>query len=179
MSKQETYNIPYIGLKREVHTFNYQLDGKFFKKDEYSLIQDGKVDVKLIFDKSNTPYILDFDIRGIIQTNCDRCTTAIDIPIQGNYKVYVKFDQNAEDIEDEDMEILFLHPENPVIDIETYLYDFPLLSIPYSKVCEDVGLTCDPEFLKYIQRENEEKLKETENIPDPRWAELNKLKDLK
>ncbi|MCO5231627.1 MAG: DUF177 domain-containing protein [Chitinophagales bacterium] len=179
MNKQKTYNIPYVGLKKEVHTFDYQLDGEFFKKDENSLIQDGDVDVKVIFDKSNTPYILDFEISGSVQTDCDRCTTVIDIPIKGNYRVYVKFDQNADELEDEDLEILFLHPDSSVIDIETYLYDFPLLSIPYSKVCEDVNRTCNPEYVKYIKNDEEETKNENENIPDPRWAGLNKLKDLK
>lgn len=178
MTKKETYTIPYVGLKKEKHTFQYQLDEKFFRKDEQSLIQEGKVDVTVTFDKSITPYILDFEFNGTVQSECDRCASEISLPIHGTHRVFVKFDEDADVLNDENLEIMFIHPDDPEIDIEIYLYDFALLSIPYSKVCKDAGQTCDPEVIKHLEGAKEKKTKE-ETTPDPRWEGLNKLKDLK
>lgn len=178
MAKKETYAIPYIGLKKEKHTFQYQLDEKFFRKDEHSLIQQGKVDATVVFDKSIEPYILDFEFNGTVLSECDRCASEIMIPIHGTHRVFVKFDQDADVLEDENLEILFLHPDDAEIDLEVYLYDFALLSIPYTKVCKDAGLACDPDVIRHLEKPEEKKGKE-ENTPDPRWEGLNKLKDLK
>jgi uncharacterized metal-binding protein YceD (DUF177 family) len=158
MTKKENYTIPYVGLKNEKHTFHYQLN------------------VEVIFDKSITPYILDFEISGTIESECDRCASIIDVPFTSKNRVYVKFDTHADEIVDEDLEILYLHPDDSQIDIETYLYDFTLLSIPYSKVCKDAGQKCDPEVIKHLENSLQEQEKQ-ENTPDPRWEGLNKLKD--
>jgi uncharacterized protein len=176
MTKKENYTIPYVGLKNEKHTFHYQLNEEFFKKDEHSFLENGKADVEVIFDKSITPYILDFEISGTIESECDRCASIIDVPFTSKNRVYVKFDTHADEIVDEDLEILYLHPDDSQIDIETYLYDFTLLSIPYSKVCKDAGQKCDPEVIKHLENSLLEQEKQ-ENTPDPRWEGLNKLKD--
>ncbi len=178
MAKRQTYTIPYIGLKKEKHIFEYQLDGTFFKKDEQSLIQEGNVVAKVTFDKTIAPYILDFELNGTIRSECDRCASEINLPIHGNHRVFVKFDADADVLTDENLEILYLHPEDSEIDLEMYLYDFTLLSIPYTKVCKDAGQECDPEVIRHLEGFKEHKTKE-ETTPDPRWEGLNKLKDLK
>ncbi len=177
MTKKENYTIPYVGLKNEKHTFHFTLNEEFFKTEEHSFLENGKAEAEVIFDKSILPYILDFEIKGTVQSECDRCNTTIDIPFHSSNRVYVKFDPLADEIEDDDLEILYLHPDDAVIDIETYLYDFTLLSVPYSKMCKDAGLKCDPEVIKHLEK-SEQDLNKKENTPDPRWEGLNKLKDL-
>ncbi len=177
MTKKETYTIPYVGLKNEKHTFHYQLDEEFFKKDDESFLQNGKVKVDVIFDKSIKPYILDFEIKGSVSSECDRCNSTIDIPIHSSHRVYVKFDTHADEMDDDNLEIFYLHPDDAVIDLETYLYDFSLLSVPYSKMCKDAGVECDPDVIKHLER-SEKELNKKEKTPDPRWEGLNKLKDL-
>lgn len=173
MKQKERYTIPYVGLKNEKHVFNYHLNEEFFKLNDDPIIQKGELEVTLIFDKSNTPYILDFELKGTIHTECDRCSTAIDLPIKSEYRVYVKFDKDADLIEDDNLEIIFIRPDETEIDIAEYLYDFALLSIPYSKHCEDIGKSCNPEVLKYLQASE---VAEKEKILDPRWEKLNILK---
>lgn len=177
MTKKETYTIPYVGLKNEEHTFHYQLNEEFFKTEEDSFLQDGKAEATVIFDKSILPYTLDFNISGTVRTECDRCNSTIDIPFNSSNRVYVKFDTQTEEFEDQDLEVLYLNPGEPVIDIKTYLYDFTLLSIPYSKVCKDAGQKCDPAVIELLEKGEQEQTKK-ENTPDPRWEGLNKLKDL-
>lgn len=177
MTKKENYTIPYVGLKNEKHIFHYHLDEEFFKTEEDSFLKDGKVDVEVTFDKSITPYLLDFVINGTIRSECDRCVSTIDVPIHSSNRVFVKFNHQSEEFEDENLEILYLNPDDPEIDLKIFLYDFTLLSIPYSKVCKDAGLKCDPEVTKHLDKIEQEQ-QEQENKPDPRWEGLNKLKDL-
>ncbi|MCO5247698.1 MAG: DUF177 domain-containing protein [Chitinophagales bacterium] len=174
MNRLEKYTIPYVGLKNGKHFFNYHLNEEFFKLNEDPMIQKGDVDVKVVFDKSNTPYILDFELHGVIHTECDRCISEIDLPIQSTHRIYVKFDKDADELVDEDLEIIFIKPDEPEIDITEYLYDFALLSVPYSKHCEDVGKSCDPNVIKYLNTSLEDKI--IDETIDPRWEKLNKLK---
>lgn len=177
MAKQETYTIPHIGLKKEVHAFEYQLGKEFFLKHENELLSNAEVTVKVLFDKTSTPYILDFSIDGTLQAECDKCATQIPIHFDGDFRVYVKFVADEEVPQDDNLEILFIHPEEPEIELETYLYDFVNLSVPYSRTCEDPGNTplCDQKVLALLNQ-----LREPEDVPttDPRWEGLNKLKDL-
>ncbi len=169
MSKKESYTIPFVGLKKEKHFFQFQLDEEFFKKDECSLIQKGRVTVDVIFDKSILPHILDFEIHGVIHTECDRCISEIDLPIEGENRVYVKYETDEQAEEDKPLEILYLHPKDQVIDLEIYLYDFVILSIPYTKECKDVQQECDPEVTKFL-------ISETDQQEDSRWEDLKKIK---
>jgi uncharacterized metal-binding protein YceD (DUF177 family) len=177
MAKQETYTIPHIGLKKEVHTFEYQLGKEFLQKYENELLSNPEVTVKVVFDKSNTPYILDFSIDGTLHAECDKCTAPISIHFDGDFRVYVKFVAEEEVPEDDNLEILFIHPDDPDIELETFLYDFVNLSVPYSRICEDPGNTpyCDQKVLALL---NELRQPDDEPSTDPRWEGLNKLKDL-
>lgn len=178
MAKAETYTIPHIGLKKEVHTFEYHLTKEFFQKHENELLGDADVYVKVIFDKRNTPYIIDFDISGKFTTDCDKCAAQIPQALTGDFRIYVKFDTEADVQQDENLEIVFISPDEPEIDLETYLYDFVNLSVPYARMCEDPGNTpyCDMEVIALLDKLQQPE--ETEQPTDPRWEGLNKLKDL-
>lgn len=176
MANETSFTIPHIGLKKSVHEWLYQLDAEFFKKYEHSLIEDAKIDVKVRFDKSSTPYIIDFDINGTFKTECDKCAADVWLPIHADFRVYVKFHHEAEEVFDDNLEILFISKDEPEIDVEPFIYDFISLSIPYSKVCDDPGNTpyCDLEVMNILKN----KPKEENQSTDPRWEGLNKLKDL-
>lgn len=177
MAIQETYTIPHIGLKKEVHTFEYQLNKEFFQKYENELLSDAEVMVRVLFDKTAMPYILDFRVDGTMQADCDKCAARIPIHLTGDFRVYVKFVNDDNVLEDELLEILFIHPDDPEIDVETFLYDFVNLSVPYSRKCEDPANTplCDQQVLALL---NQLRKPDDEPTTDPRWEKLNKLKDL-
>jgi len=177
MATEKTFSIPHIGLKKAVHELQYHLDDAFFKKHENALIDGADVHVKVLFDKTATPYTLDFDIKGSFRTECDKCAADVKLPLSGEYRVFIKFDADADEPVDDNLEILFMTPGEPEIDIEPYLYDFVCLSLPYSKVCDDPGNTpyCDREVVELLDKINQQ---ETTKTTDPRWEGLNKLKDL-
>lgn len=168
------YQIPFVGLKEGVHHFNYELDDVFFRHFPESQVQEGKVFVDLALDKKERLFVLNFDISGTIKTDCDRCGQPFDLPIHGNYTMYVKLgDKREEDVDNE--EVVWIPDSESILDVSEIIYEFVHLSVPMLKVHPDTkeGLPgCDPEILKLLSEE-EEAPGEQDN--DPRWDILNNL----
>ena len=171
------YKIPHIGLKKAIHHFEFTLDGEFFSNFEHALIQQCDIKVDVSFDKRNEPYIVDFNFSGTINSECDRCTVTIPVRINGEFTLYVKYTGDPLLQHEDESEVLFVSRDEQAIDITNYLYDFAHLCIPYYKICDDPGKTeyCDQEIIKLLEKLKPEE--EEESNTDPRWEELNKLKE--
>lgn len=174
MKDLRAYQIPFVGLKLEEHHFNFVLEDAFFSHFEDSLVKQGKVFVDLIFDKKDRLFVLNFDISGSVASECDRCGQAFDLPIHGNYTMYVKVgDEREEDKDNED--VIWISDGDSVLDVSEMMYEFVHLSIPIKKTHPDKKNGepgCDPEILKLLATEKEE---EDKKEIDPRWDILNNL----
>jgi len=171
------YEIPFVGLKQGVHHFNYELDDVFFGHFPESQVQQGKVFVDLALDKKKRLFVLNFDVSGSISTDCDRCGQPFDLPIHGNYTIYVKLgDKREEDVDSE--EVVWIPDSESILDISEMVYEFVHLSVPMLKAHPDKagGVPgCDPEILKLLGQEEEGSQDEKGPDPDPRWDILNNL----
>ena len=177
MKALKQFSIPFTGLKLGKHQFDFEIDKGFFDAFEYSLVKDGTLKATLDLDKQETMLILNFDIWGTIQLNCDKCLAEFGQPIEIKERQIVKF---AEDeLESDDLEIIVLNRKESEIDVSEMIYEFINVAIPYINNCEQAGTDqkCDPEMIATLEKlatgsaENEE-----EKIDDPRWAALKKLK---
>lgn len=168
------YKIQYAGLKKGIHEFTYELNESFFANFENALIQKCQVEVSLSFDNRQLPYVMDIDMDGEIWNDCDRCTASIPVTIHNSYTVFVK--QSVEKVlnDDDEEEIIYISKEDTEIDISHFLYEFVHLSVPVHVICDNPGKTeyCDTDILRFL-----EKAPTDDTITDPRWAELDKLKD--
>ena len=174
MNDLREYQIPFVGLKPGVHHFNYELDDVFFGHFPESQVQRGKVFVDLALDKKERLFVLNFDISGSVASDCDRCGQPFDLPIHGNYTLYVKVGDKREEDKDNE-EVLWIPESESILDISGPMYEFIHLSLPMVKVHPDTreGLPgCDPEILKLLNSSEEEEKKEEH---DPRWDILNDL----
>ena len=171
-----TYKIPHIGLKKAVHLFEFELNEAFFSNFEHALIRQCDIRVTVNFDKRQEPYILDFNFSGTVNTECDRCTAIFPLKINGDFTLYVKFTGDPMIQNEDESEVLLIGHEEQEINLANYLYEFAHLSVPYQKICDDPGKTeyCDKEVVRLLEKLNPE---EEEPNADPRWEELNKLKD--
>ncbi len=165
------YQIPFVGLKPGVHHFNFELDDLFFGHFPESQVQQGKIFVDLALDKKERLIVLNFDISGSIVTDCDRCGQLFDLPIHGNYTLYVKIgDKREEDVDSE--EVIWIPESASVLDIAEPMYEFIHLSVPMGKVHPDTrdGVPgCDPEILKLLKKDDDGE------DSDPRWDILKNL----
>lgn len=171
MGKLKEYNIHFGKLEPGNHSFEYKVDGEFFAHYEDSLISNCKTIVQLKLQKVSSVLLnLTFSIKGTIDQECDRCLEELAYPIETNYKIIVKL-ENQEDNDND--EILYLSPDAYEINISDLLYDFHILSIPFKKECLEVSDKCD-EIDNYINSNNTINESEEEDI-DPRWNDLKKL----
>ena len=177
MKALKQFSIPFSGLKLGKHQFDFEIDKSFFDAFEYSLVKDGALKVTLELDKQETMLILNFHILGTIQLNCDKCLAEFAQPIEIEERQIVKF---AEDeLESDDLEIIVLNRKESEIDVSEMIYEFINVSVPYINNCEQAGTDqkCDPEMIATLEKlagGNEEE--QEDNIDDPRWEALKKLK---
>lgn len=166
------YQIPFAGLKPGLHHFNFELDETFFEHFAESQIHTSRIFADLALDKKERLLVLNFDISGSFETECDRCGQLFNLPIHGNYSMYVKIGDAREEDRDNE-EVIWLGEHASMVDITEMLYEFVHLSIPMHRVHPDRpdGTPgCDPAILERLSKKEDNK-----NDTDPRWNILSKL----
>jgi uncharacterized metal-binding protein YceD (DUF177 family) len=199
-SKRE-YIIPFIGLKLGFHEFEFQIQDAFFEDREYSSIHSGTANVRLILEKKETMMIGEFEIKGSVSTDCDRCNDPIEVPIKGSFKLIFTFGNEPS----EDESIIVMHPDDYELELKDHLYELLIVSLP-TRLIHPKG-ECNEEMIELLSKytvqqepsgseddddeddwdfeddddyeddEDWEDEDEDDDSPiDPRW---NKLKDIK
>lgn len=151
------YTLPIQGLKSGVHHFKFEVDNAFFAQFEDSPVQEGKVLFELELDKRPDMMLFDFVLEGFVKAECDRCTATIDLPLEDERQLIVKFGEK--EIEEEDDEVIFLHRDAPVFNVAKYLYEFVVLALPITNTydCEnDPEPPCNFEVLKHLKTDTDE-----------------------
>lgn len=165
------YSIPVQGLKIGIHHFEFKIDSAFFSRFEDSPVKEGAVRFHLQFDKRPDMFILDFELAGYVKAECDRCTATIDLPLEDNRELIVKYGE-AEG-EDED-EVVFISREASEFNVAKYLYEFTVLALPITNTydCEnDPHPPCNFEVLRFLS--NDASAKKT----NPVWDALKEIGD--
>lgn len=170
-----TYSVHFKGLKVGKHTFNFEVDNKFFEAFEEGEIKQGKVSVDVILNRQSL--MLDFliSIEGQVEVTCDRCLEEFDLPVSYEGSLYVKFGESRSD---EGEEIIILTNEDSEINLAHYIYESICLSIPIQRYHGMKGTKskCNKEMIKKLKSllTDSPKKEESEEV-NPRW---NKLKDI-
>lgn len=168
------YNIEFKGLNEGLHDFEFEVDNKFFEHFEESLVENGKVTVKVILEKRSSFIKLDLKIKGWLELTCDRCLELYKQPVKHETEIFVKFGEKEYD---DGESVIWVNPEEHHINLAQIIYEYVILSIPLRHVHpkNNLGIReCNKEMLEklknYMHPESEE-LK----ITDPRWDALRKL----
>ena len=141
-------------LRNGRNDLDFSADWRFFRHFEESLVQQGKFEIKVLFDKYPDHWYLHFEVCGEMDTECDRCLAPIVLPVTGSYELYVKFDIDAKP--DPSGDIVYVPKETTHFDIAQYLYEFIVLSVPVTKSmdCESkMNPPCDKEMLARLNQQ--------------------------
>ena len=171
MDRMEKYSIPFAGLAKGSHQFEFEIDDKFFELFENSVIRKADVHVELDFHKAETVLTLTFRMKGSITQSCDRCLEEFQIPVDTMQVMLVRF--GIAGVGETDDIIVIPHTEHQ-INVAQHIYDYLSLLIPMRVVHpddENGNPGCDPEFLKRLS----EDASENEPPRDPRWEILKNL----
>jgi len=174
MSKFSRYNIAFKGLSQGKHEFLFELDKGFFEAFENSIVEDGKVQVKLVLEKQSALIVLWFNINGTVNIQCDRCLELFAQPICNEDRIYVKF---GEENFDEGDDVIWVSVNDYQLNVAQLMYEFICLALPIRHVHPDDqngNSTCDPEMIERLSELNVGD-HEDEDGSDSRWDDLKKL----
>ena len=163
------FEIPFKGLGLGTHPFDFEIGSSFFKKLSYSEITGGNVGANVELIKESTMLIFNFSFTGYVDLICDRCLEQYAQPVEGSFKLIVKFGEEPEEVSDEIITIPF---EQATFDLTHYFYEYIVLLLPLKHVHPDDdegNSTCNIEMLEQID-------KHSKAVSDPRWAALKDIK---
>ncbi|PCH96070.1 MAG: hypothetical protein COB85_03990 [Bacteroidetes bacterium] len=169
MKKEKQFEIKFAYLKAGLHQFSYRIDEKFFVDLNSADIIDSMLNVDVELMKEDNLLVLEFDIDGSVTVCCDRCSDNMELAIDCNNRLIVKFGENL--LEETD-EIIMIPAKENSIDIASYIFEYIHLQLPQRKVHEVAA--CNADAIKRLNGLNGKV--NGEATVDPRWEVLKNLK---
>ena len=152
MEYMEHFSIPFKGLNDGDHRFQFEIDKSFFLHFKNDMVQDGNMQVIFDLDKKPGVSTMQFDIKGSIFTDCDRCMEKISMVIDRHFSMLLKYGEEEEGNED----VMYIDPDLSHLNVGQIIYEFIILSIPMIKTCDDEFIeskTCNQEVLKRLEND--------------------------
>lgn len=155
--------IEFNSLKEGSHFFELKVADKFFDSFEYSDIRRGALDVVLNLEKKDRMLVFNFSITGYVSLPCDLCLDYVNIDINTNPILYVKFGENyTEEAED----IIIIPDDTYSFDCQHYVYEYIHLALPMKRThpSDDIyGSKCNKSMLEKLEALNPKVKKNTLN----------------
>ena len=178
MDKFKNYSIAFPGLKLGKHEFKFEVNQEFINLFDFEQeFFNPNINVDVLLDKHSTFLEFWITISGTIQLICDISSEEFPHPIEHQMKILVKF---GEEYDDSNEEVITIPQHNSDFNISQLIYEGIVLSVPMKKVSPSLEENDEYQQLleKYSPKDvelNEET--EDEEIVDPRWEALKKLKN--
>lgn len=169
------YIIPFKGLKDGDHNFEFEFDKAFFDLHSDLEIIDGHLITDVVLSKKTTFLMLKTSMKGNVDLICDRCLENFSFPLRFKGQLLVKFKDEPEEPDDE---VMYISPNEDLLDLNQYFFDCVGLSIPIQKYHpdnENGEPGCSKQMLRLISTHVKSEQENNDNRVDPRWS---KLKDL-
>ena len=175
MRSNSEFDIPFEGLKLGKHAYELEMTDAFFASFADARIEQGSVQVLFQLDKRETMMVGDFELKGHIVTQCDRCTDLMEYPVQTSAQLIFKF--GDEPSEDENLIVVQSHEFQ--LNLAPICYELLVVSLP-ARIVHDEG-ECNQEMLNLIEQytgyeDADEEDEQIEEEIDPRWEALKKFK---
>ena len=179
MANKRTYELAFVGLKQGIHEFEYALDKEFFSERSASDLPTMCAQVKLTLDKHVGFMMLKFEVSGQSEGHCDRCGNLLQLELWDDFNMVVKLVEHPEQMnnQEEDPDVYYISRTESHLNMEPWLYEFVMLSIPLQQVCptDNSGKsTCNPEVLEKLEKMRHEQQKASANSI---WKGLDKFKE--
>jgi uncharacterized metal-binding protein YceD (DUF177 family) len=179
MANKRMYEIAFVGLRAGVHEFSYELDNQFFKDKGAQDTENIEANVKLLLDKNTGFMLLKFIVGGKAEVSCDRCGNPLTADLWDEFNMVVKLTEDPEEMNntEEDADVFYISRTESHINVEDWLYEFVMLSIPLQKMCGNDAeghSLCNEEVLKKLE---EMKAATDEHNANNIWKGLDKFKE--
>ena len=156
------FTIPLNGLTAGKNEFFWQAGKEFFDSFDNAEILDAQLDADVIVEKSGRYIGVDCDVRGKVTVECDRCLDELDMPIDVEIKLSVKYgmEESSEEPQPGEREVIFIPETDAEMDMSQIIYDYVCLSLPMQRTHDDGE--CNPEVMKKYGAPEESEVKEEE-----------------
>ena len=171
MKKSGAYSVRISGLNDGVHEFGFDLGNSFFKLFDHPDISGGAVKALIIMEKKPGLLTVNFDLTGEVSVVCDRCLDHYPQAIEVKEKMYVKFGDKSEEINED---IILIQRDEYEIVVDQFLFEFIILGLPSRRTHpdnDDGEPGCNEEMMEKLN----EHLVRNDNTTDPRWDDLKRL----
>ncbi|MFC2097586.1 DUF177 domain-containing protein [Bacteroidota bacterium] len=169
----DTYKISFINLEEGNHIFKFKVEKEFFEQFDFHNIKGGNLNILVNLEKQEKLLILDFSIKGFVNSVCDICLDSFDLQVEISDRLYVKFNEIALEQIDEN---IIIGLDEKEINIAHNIFEIIELNLPHKRIHpinEQDENQCNVTMLNKI---NEHIMKkETEQKTDPRWEKLKKI----
>ena len=141
--------IPLNGLTAGENLFSRQVDKQFFEGFENTEILDAHLDADVRVEKSGRYIGVDCDVRGTVTVECDRCLDELDMPVDVEIRLSVKYGsgESADEPQPGEREVVFIPEDGAELDMSQIIYDYVCLSLPMQRTHDAGG--CNPDAMKY------------------------------
>lgn len=174
--KLREYKINIFSLENKLHELEFDISNKLFENQEYSLVEKGNGTCHLSLQKSETMMNLHFNLDVKVELTCDRSLDTFLYPISLEEDIIIKFGEDEYDLSEN---VFVIRKESDSINVGDFLYEFINVAIPMKKLHPryDDDLNDDQPDLVYTSNDSADQSAEKEEMVDPRWEALKKLKD--
>ena len=117
-------------------------------------------------EKSGRYIGVDCYVSGKVVVECDRCLENLEMPVDLDILLSVKFGdaESSDETQEGEREVIFLPVDNAELDMKQVVYDYVCLSLPLQRIHEDGE--CNPDAIKYLEaQEVKEVSEETDKNP--------------
>ena len=169
----ELFTIPLNGLAAGGNRFSWHAGKEFFESFDNAEILDADLDIEVFVEKSGRYVGVDCDIEGSVTVECDRCLELLEMPVETQISLSVKFgdEESSETPQEGTREVIFVPEDDAEFDMSQVIYDYVCLSLPMQRVHEDGD--CNPDAMKYYAQTDAEPAAE-EDAQNP----FSALKDM-
>ena len=161
------YTIPLTGMAQGSHKFDMTVDDKVFNYYESPVAKNGEVVAHITLLKKSGFYEIETNLEGWLELNCDRYLSKYQEKVKNNFNLILKHSEKEGEHMQGEVELKFISPDCTQFNFGKDLFEYISISLPMKKCCK--SNSCSDLLEKY-------KSSKKEDMVDPRWKELTKLK---
>jgi uncharacterized metal-binding protein YceD (DUF177 family) len=133
MKDVNSYILAFKSLSSGKHIFTFDIDDTFFDLFENSEIEHGNFSIEVFLEKRTALLEFFIKINGNVKVVCDRCLDELELPVNYEGRLLVKFSHVQDDVDDAD-DVIIIEPAENEIDLSQFLYDSINISLPMQRV---------------------------------------------
>ena len=142
--------IPLNGLTAGKHEYGWKVGKEFFESFENSEILDAQLSASVVVEKSGRYLGVDCDVRGTVTVECDRCLDDLQMPVDAEIRLSVKYgdEESSDEHHEGEREVVFVPETDAEFDMSQIIYDYVCLALPMQRVHEEGE--CNPAVLAHL-----------------------------